>query len=46
MAWPNKERAPEEYFIPLIHPITKKSCPVPERGWRNPPETMKDLLLK
>lgn len=44
MAWPNKKKAPDEYFIPLIHPITKKECPVPERGWRNPPETMKELL--
>lgn len=44
MAWPNKKKAPDEYFIPLIHPITKKPCPVPERGWRNPPETMKRLL--
>jgi adenine-specific DNA-methyltransferase len=44
MAWPNKKVAPENYFIPLIHPITKKSCPVPDRGWRNPPETMAELL--
>ena len=44
MAWPNKKKAPEDYFIPLIHPITHKPCPVPERGWRNPPATMKYLL--
>ncbi len=44
MAWPNKKTAPDEYFIPLIHPVTKKPCPVPARGWRNPPETMKELL--
>src|SRR5699024_3529683 len=25
-------------------PITGKPCPVPERGWRNPSETMKRLL--
>jgi len=43
MAWPNKIKAPDEYFIPLIHPITKKECPVPEKGWRNPPDTMKRL---
>ncbi len=43
MAWPNKKRAPDDYFIPLIHPVTKKECPVPERGWRNPPETMRRL---
>lgn len=44
MAWPNKKRAPDEYFIPLIHPVTGKPCPVPRRGWRNPPETMAALL--
>ena len=46
MAWPNKKEAPEEYFIPLIHPITKKSCSIPARGWRNPPNTMQALLDK
>jgi len=44
MAWPNKKKAPEDYFIPLIHPITGKEVPVPERGWRNPPATMQELL--
>jgi adenine-specific DNA-methyltransferase len=44
MAWPNKSKAPDEYFIPLIHPITKKECPIPERGWRNPRATMELLL--
>ena len=44
MAWPNKKQAPKVYFIPLIHPVTKEECPVPERGWRNPPETMQKLL--
>ena len=44
MSWPNKKKAPDEYFIPLIHPITKKACPLPRRGWRNPPETMQKLL--
>jgi adenine-specific DNA-methyltransferase len=43
MAWPNKKRAPDDYFIPLIHPVTNKPCPVPDRGWRNPPATMKQL---
>ena len=46
MAWPNKKKAPEHYFIPLIHPTTGKACPIPERGWRNPPETMKNLSEK
>ena len=44
MAWPNKKKAPNDYFVPLVHPITNKKCPVPERGWRNPPSTMKKLL--
>ena len=44
MAWPNKKKAPEDYFIPLTHPRTNRPCPVPERGWRNPPATMKRLL--
>lgn len=44
MAWPNKKKAPDEYFIPLVHPITGKPCPVPQRGWRNPPETMARLI--
>ena len=44
MGWPNKKKAPDEYFVPLIHPATGKPCPVPMRGWRNPPETMKSLL--
>ena len=43
MGWPNKKKAPDDYFIPLIHPVTKKKCPVPERGWRNPSVTMKKL---
>lgn len=43
MAWPNKKKAPDDYFVPLIHPVTGKPCPVPERGWRNPPDTMAAL---
>ncbi|MCL4685661.1 site-specific DNA-methyltransferase [Myxococcota bacterium] len=44
MAWPNKTNAPDEYFRPLLHPLTGNPCPVPERGWRNPPATMDRLL--
>lgn len=44
MAWPNKKKAPAEYFQPLVHPVTGKPCPVPARGWRNPPDTMSTLL--
>ncbi len=44
MAWPNKKQAPEEYLIPLSHPNTGKPCPIPGRGWRNPPKRMQELL--
>lgn len=44
MAWPNKKKAPDDYFVPLIHPITHKPCPVPARGWRNPSATMKRMV--
>ncbi|WP_009901957.1 site-specific DNA-methyltransferase, partial [Burkholderia thailandensis] len=46
MAWPNKKKAPDDYFVPLVHPVTGKPCPVPERGWRNPPATMQALIDK
>lgn len=44
MAWPNKKKAPDDYFIPLVHPLTGKKCPLPERGWRNPSATMRKML--
>lgn len=44
MAWPNKKKAPDDYFVPLIHPVTQKPCPVPDRGWRNPSATMKRMM--
>lgn len=44
MAWPNRNKAPEDYFVPLTHPVTKRNCVVPERGWRNPSLKMKELL--
>ena len=46
MAWPNRKKAPDQYFVPLIHPKTGKPCPVPMRGWRNKPSSMKELLEK
>ena len=27
MAWPNKKKAPDDYFVPLVHPVTGKPCP-------------------
>jgi adenine-specific DNA-methyltransferase len=44
MAWPNKSKAPVEYHTPLLHPLTRKKCPVPARGWRYPESTMHSLL--
>ena len=44
MAWPNKKKAPDEYFTPLIHPISGKPCPIPARGWRYPIRTMQELI--
>ena len=44
MAWPNKKTPGDEYFIPLKHPINGKDCPVPEKGWRYPPSTFKEML--
>jgi len=46
MAWPNKKKAPDEYFLPIKHPTTNQNCPVPNRGWRFPPDTIKELLDK
>lgn len=43
MAWPNKKKAPNDYFQPLVHPKTKKICPVPEKGWRFPSATLKKM---
>jgi len=46
MGWPNPNQAPEQFFVPLIHPTTKKPCPVPPRGWSRSPAKMKELLAK
>lgn len=34
------------YYIPLIHPVTQKECPVPPTGWSRPPETFKKLISR
>ena len=44
MAWPNKEVAPNEYWIPLKHPITGETCPLPSKGWRFPVASFERLL--
>ncbi len=42
-------RAPElrddpKFHIPLIHPITKKPCPVPPNGFSRTPETLAKMI--
>ncbi|MCG6533624.1 MAG: site-specific DNA-methyltransferase, partial [Syntrophales bacterium LBB04] len=39
-------RTNKKFFIPLIHPITRKPCPVPPYGWSRAPETLQDLIRK
>lgn len=46
MTWPNPNPAPEKFFTPLIHPITKQPCSLPTRGWSRSPEKMQELLAK
>jgi adenine-specific DNA-methyltransferase len=37
-------RTDEKFFTPLIHPITKKPCPVPRNGFSRTPETLKAMI--
>lgn len=42
-------RAPEKrtdpkFFIPLIHPVTGKPCPVPPNGFSRTPETLQSMI--
>jgi adenine-specific DNA-methyltransferase len=37
-------REDPKFHIPLIHPITKKACPVPPNGWSRTPETFRELM--
>jgi adenine-specific DNA-methyltransferase len=39
-------RTDQKFFIPLIHPVTKKSCPVPTNGWSRAPKTLQKLIEK
>lgn len=45
MGWPNKKKAPDEYFQPLKHPISGEKCPMPDRGWRYPPQTFGEMQM-
>jgi adenine-specific DNA-methyltransferase len=39
-------RTHPKFFVPLIHPDTKKKCPVPTNGWSRAPETIEELIQK
>ena len=39
-------RTDPKFYIPLVHPITKKECPVPSNGWSRAPETLQELIDK
>lgn len=39
-----EKRSDPKYFIPLIHPVTQKPCPVPSNGWSRKPETMEQMI--
>ena len=37
-------RINEKFHCPLIHPITKKPCPVPPNGFSRTPETLEEMI--
>lgn len=39
-------RTDQKFHVPLIHPVTKKKCPVPSNGWSRTPEHIQDLITK
>ncbi len=41
-----EQRTDPKFFIPLIHPTTKKPCPVPTVGWSRTPEKLQALIEK
>ena len=41
-----ERRTDSKFFLPLIHPVTGKPCPVPGNGFSGTPEFMQDLLEK
>ena len=44
MAWPNKKKAPDEYFESIVDPSTKTAYKAPEKGWRYPPKSIAKLI--
>ena len=45
MTWPNNKQAPADYFVPIIHPTTGKPTKIPDKGWRYPSATLKQMIL-
>jgi adenine-specific DNA-methyltransferase len=41
-----EQRTDPKFFIPLIHPTTKKPCPVPTVGWSRTPENLQELIKR
>ena len=39
-------RADEKFHRPLIHPVTKKPCPVPPNGFSRTPETLQEMITR
>ena len=39
-----EQRTDAKFFVPLIHPITTKPCPVPSSGWGGTPDFMQECL--
>jgi len=39
-------RKDAKFHVPLIHPVTKKDCPVPSYGWSRTPENLQELMAK
>lgn len=45
MGAPEPRRDPK-FFVPIVHPATKRPCPVPPNGWSRTPETIQELLRR
>jgi len=41
-----EKRVDKKFFIPLIHPVTEKPCPVPSNGFSRSPETMRKMIKR
>jgi len=39
-----EKRTDARFFVPLVHPVTGKPCPVPQYGWRYTPESLAALM--